>query len=118
MVAAAFFFFFSSRRRHTRWNCDWSSDVCSSDLRHLERLAFDRLLDQPGPDGAHGDADRLDRAVDLDLDALEVREEPPLGRAGDLPADAAEVLGLAAVALLVTADGLLARNCTLLAHDA
>src|SRR5689334_24412003 len=30
-----FFFFFSSRGRHTRWNCDWSSDVCSSDLeRH------------------------------------------------------------------------------------
>src|SRR6266481_7392991 len=27
-----FCFFFSSRRRHTRWNCDWSSDVCSSDL--------------------------------------------------------------------------------------
>src|SRR6266568_2502376 len=27
------FFFFSSRRRHTRWNCDWSSNVCSSDLR-------------------------------------------------------------------------------------
>src|SRR5438309_11611726 len=26
-------FFFSSRRRHTRWNCDWSSDVCSSDLQ-------------------------------------------------------------------------------------
>src|SRR6267143_1682830 len=26
------FCFFSSRRRHTRWNCDWSSDVCSSDL--------------------------------------------------------------------------------------
>src|SRR6266853_2630185 len=32
----AFFFFFSSRRRHTRFDCDWSSDVCSSDLR-LER---------------------------------------------------------------------------------
>src|SRR5689334_24657824 len=29
-------FFFSSRRRHTRWNCDWSSDVCSSDLREVE----------------------------------------------------------------------------------
>src|SRR5260370_24215835 len=27
------FFFFSSRRRHTRFKCDWSSDVCSSDLR-------------------------------------------------------------------------------------
>src|SRR5260370_644767 len=25
------FFFFSSRRRHTRFKCDWSSDVCSSD---------------------------------------------------------------------------------------
>src|SRR5215204_2170645 len=29
-----FFFFFSSRRRHTRSLCDWSSDVCSSDLEH------------------------------------------------------------------------------------
>src|SRR3712207_6853446 len=26
------YFFFSSRRRHTRSLCDWSSDVCSSDL--------------------------------------------------------------------------------------
>src|SRR5476649_2726319 len=30
-----FFFFFSSRRRHTRSLCDWSSDVCSSDLEDL-----------------------------------------------------------------------------------
>src|SRR5438132_7804491 len=28
-------FFFSSRRRHTRSLCDWSSDVCSSDLHFL-----------------------------------------------------------------------------------
>src|SRR5260370_2478940 len=28
----SFIFFFSSRRRHTRFKCDWSSDVCSSDL--------------------------------------------------------------------------------------
>src|SRR5689334_24553733 len=40
-------FFFSSRRRHTRWSCDWSSDVCSSDLllqrggRVLQRLDAD-----------------------------------------------------------------------------
>src|SRR5690242_18987052 len=27
-------FFFSSRRRHTRLTCDWSSDVCSSDLAY------------------------------------------------------------------------------------
>src|SRR5688572_2869995 len=30
-------FFFSSRRRHTRFDCDWSSDVCSSDLLRLGR---------------------------------------------------------------------------------
>src|SRR6266446_8221199 len=35
------FFFFSSRRRHTRLQGDWSSDVCSSDLRHT--LGFDEL---------------------------------------------------------------------------
>src|SRR5256886_5663210 len=32
MLARAIIFFFSSRRRHTRFDCDWSSDVCSSDL--------------------------------------------------------------------------------------
>src|SRR5438034_1620544 len=32
MLLFFFFFFFSSRRRHTRSLCDWSSDVCSSDL--------------------------------------------------------------------------------------
>src|SRR5882762_8583188 len=32
MKQVMFFFFFSSRRRHTRFKCDWSSDVCSSDL--------------------------------------------------------------------------------------
>src|SRR5207245_7809716 len=31
------YFFFSSRRRHTRCYRDWSSDVCSSDLRVLRR---------------------------------------------------------------------------------
>src|SRR5260370_7283155 len=32
VAVVSFFFFFSSRRRHTRFKCDWSSDVCSSDL--------------------------------------------------------------------------------------
>src|SRR6266850_3488026 len=31
-----YFFFFSSRRRHTRLQGDWSSDVCSSDLRRQQ----------------------------------------------------------------------------------
>src|SRR2546427_5851945 len=32
-------FFFSSRRRHTRFDCDWSSDVCSSDLQQPDQQA-------------------------------------------------------------------------------
>src|SRR5689334_23871409 len=39
-----FFFFFSSRRRHTRWNCDWSSDVCSSDLPAELALTFSAAI--------------------------------------------------------------------------
>src|SRR2546430_12775482 len=39
-------FFFSSRRRHTRFDCDWSSDVCSSDLNqpHLEQAVGNRHI--------------------------------------------------------------------------
>src|SRR6266568_5335082 len=37
------FFFFSSRRRHTRWNCDWSSDVCSSDLTLIRGAVHRRI---------------------------------------------------------------------------
>src|SRR2546430_8909181 len=43
MECDIFFFFFSSRRRHTRFDCDWSSDVCSSDL--LLRHGREELLD-------------------------------------------------------------------------
>src|SRR2546430_3787031 len=45
-------FFFSSRRRHTRFDCDWSSHVCSSDLcgekaktRYLGDLIARRQMD-------------------------------------------------------------------------
>src|SRR5438477_5268726 len=39
-------FFFSSRRRHTMLTCDWSSDVCSSDLSPglLVRVSPHRVL--------------------------------------------------------------------------
>src|SRR2546430_2181088 len=37
---------FSSRRRHTRFDCDWSSDVCSSDLFGHERGAFTGAIAQ------------------------------------------------------------------------
>src|SRR2546430_9517737 len=36
-----FVFFFSSRRRHTRFDCDWSSDVCSSDLNRFQGINID-----------------------------------------------------------------------------
>src|SRR5882762_6196733 len=39
-----FFFFFSSRRRHTRFKCDWSSDVWSSDLTDYVK----RVIGLPG----------------------------------------------------------------------
>src|SRR5438034_2401945 len=43
-----FFFFFSSRRRHTRSLCDWSSDVCSSDLMAAEAIdGADEGIDRP-----------------------------------------------------------------------
>src|SRR5260221_10161718 len=38
-----FYFFFSSRRRHTRSLCDWSSDVCSSDLGISEQAGCQRV---------------------------------------------------------------------------
>src|SRR2546426_5006163 len=42
-------FFFSSRRRHTRLQGDWSSDVCSSDLREQQPSARRRVgARQPG----------------------------------------------------------------------
>src|SRR5260370_4893061 len=52
------FFFFSSRRRHTRFKCDWSSDVCSSDLScaTLRRSRFLSAVD-------FVQADRLRRKV-------------------------------------------------------
>src|SRR2546426_5135818 len=47
-------FFFSSRRRHTRLQGDWSSDVCSSDLR----------LDRPFALGCNQISDRSQERKD------------------------------------------------------
>src|SRR5690606_41051556 len=51
-TAVLLFFFFSSRRRHTRFSRDWSSDVCSSDLRGDAQLLLDPpdLKAQPLPE--------------------------------------------------------------------
>src|SRR2546427_321572 len=47
LTGFVFFFFFSSRRRHTRFDCDWSSDVCSSDL--IARIATEGLTPESVP---------------------------------------------------------------------
>src|SRR5438034_11144700 len=58
-------FFFSSRRRHTRSLCDWSSDVCSSDLMGRHDLAHVELEDLRG-DAMHREED------DPEFDSQEV----------------------------------------------
>src|SRR5262245_64550885 len=57
ILSFPFFFFFSSRRRHTRCLSDWSSDVCSSDLRRGREIRALRPLSAaafPARGGAHG----------------------------------------------------------------
>src|SRR2546427_6415301 len=75
-----YFFFFSSRRRHTRFDCDWSSDVCSSDLdKALLSDAFAPLaLVLPAVTGAiagmTADADRMRAALDASLRATDLAD--------------------------------------------
>src|SRR5689334_24669449 len=67
LYVLCFFFFFSSRRRHTRWNCDWSSDVCSSDLPRLgSGVAHRRMLLTVGDRPSRRQLERLSRVLDGD----------------------------------------------------
>src|SRR5260370_6000303 len=84
MLSAAFFFF-SSRRRHTRFKCDWSSDVCSSDLIPLHLWASrlgslerpDWLVLDLDPKGApFTDVVKVARALHRILDDLELPSYP------------------------------------------
>src|SRR2546422_1246871 len=59
-----FFFFFSSRRRHTRCSRDWSSDVCSSDLRESQMVAdIDQALMRI-EEGSYGQCVRCSKPID------------------------------------------------------
>src|SRR2546430_11433854 len=74
LLVFCFFFFFSSRRRHTRFDCDWSSDVCSSDLVSIlpaasaqnmkassaSGLCARRIVRLAGTRASGGDLGRLD----------------------------------------------------------
>src|SRR5947199_2372141 len=80
-------FFFSSRRRHTRCLSDWSSDVCSSDLRETRRgsnMRNSRNVEQGLGTGPGG---RINVAVGCALLAVALvsascsSREPKIGRA-------------------------------------
>src|SRR5256886_6788426 len=58
-------FFFSSRRRHTRFDCDWSSDVCSSDL--LRRLVRNMIYDGVAAKVLGIDPALMDKALNKQL---------------------------------------------------
>src|SRR2546426_12063995 len=51
------FFFFSSRRRHTRLQGDWSSDVCSSDLKRYVRRQHGSVTSTARTRRAHAGCD-------------------------------------------------------------
>src|SRR5260370_6058120 len=58
MCTAYLLFFFSSRRRHTRFKCDWSSDVCSSDLRSSTTGCWTRACPRHRVRASHSRATR------------------------------------------------------------
>src|SRR5438445_10860519 len=73
-----FSFFFSSRRRHTRYWRDWSSDVCSSDLRRRVAQGFADL--SPHIAVWHPDRANRRRAVGAGSWAIERSEERRVGK--------------------------------------
>src|SRR5215211_3872128 len=73
------FFFFSSRRRHTRSLCDWSSDVCSSDLPGRRDIQRPGLQGQRGHGVAADDPARHGPGADRVARAAAVH---PLGAGG------------------------------------
>src|SRR2546430_10046592 len=93
------FFFFSSRRRHTRFDWDWSSDVCSSDLqaghpatesfrlterfrrRDFGHMDLEMTIDDP-PAYTKPWTMNVDLALQADTELLEfICEENEIGRA-------------------------------------
>src|SRR5690606_7672946 len=94
-------FFFSSRRRHTRFSRDWSSDVCSSDLKLEHAGSVDEVLGLEGNLASlyFGSFSALLRPRDFDAEwAFEERNRRP-------PRDPVN-------ALLSFGYALLAKECT------
>src|SRR5256886_15007528 len=81
-------FFFASRRRHTIFDCDWSSDVCSSDLDSRHRL-FEPMDPAIALRFAQPASESVDFTVQLWLPYPLSREGPPLA-VGDVDGDGLE----------------------------
>src|SRR6266480_5876120 len=104
MIVLLLVFFFSSSRRHTSLTCDWSSDVCSSDLglervalRHLALLQGERRLPVEvglAPADAHAALAVVDRQVGVGLEdaylALALHGDAARGHVGDAAVGEAE----------------------------
>src|SRR5207237_6393884 len=66
-------YFFSSRRRHTRFKCDWSSDVCSSDLLARVRVGGgEEAVRRQRAQGKLLARERVERLLDPGTPFLEV----------------------------------------------
>src|SRR2546427_826628 len=76
------FFFFSSRRRHTRFDCDWSSDVCSSDLAKCGSLR--EALRMIATARAHGMLVMVGCMIETSLGITAAAHFTPLVDAADL----------------------------------
>src|SRR5215204_4763146 len=116
-------FFFSSRRRHTRSLCDWSSDVCSSDLEedcerlvaaHAERFGGLNVLVNSAGIGIGGRIEDVQaKHVDLQLGVnlrgliLVTRHALPL-----LKASSGHVINLASIAGTEPTPGLAVYGAT------
>src|SRR5260370_20057299 len=68
-------FFFSSRRRHTRFKCDWSSDVCSSDLCLMSLLRRDARVRRDHPPRSIRDNQSSGNFQYWQRDAEEIQDE-------------------------------------------
>src|SRR4030066_1027857 len=73
-LSLSILWFFSSRRWNTRFKCDWSSDVCSSDLVSGPVAVVNRRAMAPGIEGLEGTTKAHDAIpVELAIKYLEKR---------------------------------------------
>src|SRR5436190_24017058 len=76
IISYFIFFFFSSRRRHTRSLCDWSSDVCSSDLlTDRDDRVFPVAANHVDVEVGHDAADRHSGMVREEIGRASCREK-------------------------------------------